>query len=370
MATRGSTHARAEGHEHEHVRAQPHAQSRGDASHHYTAHHGAPHHGAAHHASRAGNERRVFGVMVMTGAFTVVQAIGGWFSGSLALLADSAHMLGDTAALAMAWLAFRVARRPADRMRSYGYHRFEILVAFVNGLALAAIGVWLLIEAWGRVRHPQPVLGEPMLLVAAFGLAVNVAGYLVLRGGDGHNLNLRAALLHVAGDLLGSLAAIVAAVVILLTGWTPIDPLLAALVGLLVLRGAVDLVRRSAHVLMEGVPEGCDVEAVRVDLRAHVPGVRGVHHVHAWTLSAGRTMVTLHLDLAPDASAAAAVAGAKARLKSRFGFAHSTIEVERGQCADAAAGPTGELDCDPSGHIRAGHAEAGSPRTSPKGDSP
>lgn len=300
--------------------------------------HAHPHHHDHAHAHGAppgrDSERRLLWVLVLTAAFMVIEAVGGVLAGSLALLADAGHMLSDTAALAFALAAFRLARRPHDEKRSYGYHRFQILAAFVNGLVLFAVGGWIVVEAVARLREPAPVLAGPMLAIAAAGLAVNVIGYLVLRGGDRGNLNLGAARLHVLSDLLGSVAAIVAAVVILATGWTPIDPLLSVLVSLLILRGAWQVTRHAGHVLMEGTPEGFDDVALKADLRAEVPGVLDVHHVHAWMLTAERPMVTLHVRLAPATDHALALAAIKARLKERFGIGHSTVQIESAECAD------------------------------------
>jgi len=284
--------------------------------------------------SSADGERRMFWVLLLTGGFMVVEAVGGWLAGSLALIADAGHMLSDTAALALAWAAFRVARRPHDAKRSYGYHRFEIIVAFANGLALFAIAAWICVEAVGRLRAPVPVLGMPMLLVASAGFVVNLVALYVLRGGDRANLNVRAALLHVLGDLLGSAGAIAAAIVILATGWTPIDPILSILMTLLILRGAWDVTRRAGHVLMEGAPDGFDAAGLRTDLLAAVPGVADVHHVHAWMLNTERSLVTLHVRLAPAADAGAALAAIKVRLKERHGIAHSTVQIDHGDCLD------------------------------------
>jgi cobalt-zinc-cadmium efflux system protein len=282
----------------------------------------------------ADNERRVFWVMVLTAGFMVVEVVGGWLSGSLALIADAGHMLSDTAALGLAWLAFRLGRRPADAQRSYGYYRFEILAAFVNGLALFVVAAWVCFEAWQRVRVPVPVLATPMLAVAVAGFAVNLAGFVILRGASHDNVTLRSALIHVVGDLAGSAATIAAAIVILVGGWTPIDPILSVFVAVLVVRAAWDIVRRSGHVLMEGSPEGFSSRALRNDLVEHVQGIRGVHHVHAWMITAERPMVTLHLELEPSADAARVMAAVKLRLKHEFGFDHSTIQIDPAGCPD------------------------------------
>jgi len=302
---------------------------------HGAAGHAHPHGGHAHHPrGAADSERRMLWVLALTAGFMVVEAVGGWLAGSLALIADAGHMLSDTAALGLAWAALRVARRPHDEKRTYGYHRVEILAAFVNGLVLFAISAWICFEAIGRLRAPVPVLGLPMLVVALAGLAVNVVAFLVLRRSDRGNLNVRAALLHVLSDLLGSVAAIIAAAVILATGWTPIDPILSILLTLLILRGAWNVTRSAAHVLMEGAPDGFDAVALRTDLLAVVPGLADVHHVHAWMLNAERTVVTLHVRLAPSTDAKAALAAVKVRLKERFGIAHSTVQVDPDECLD------------------------------------
>jgi len=273
-------------------------------------------------------------VLVLTATFMVAEAVGGWLAGSLALIADAGHMLSDTAALGLAWAGFRMARRPSDAKRSYGYHRFQILAAFANGLALFAIAAWIVFEAVGRLRSPVPILGVPMLAVAAAGLAVNLVALFVLRAGDRDNLNVRAALLHVIGDLLGSVGAIAAAIVILATGWTPIDPILSMFMTVLILRGAWDVTGRAGHVLMEGAPDGFDVAALRADLIAAVPGVTDVHHVHAWMLTAERPLVTLHVCLASSVEPNAALAAIKTRLRDEFGIAHSTVQIDPADCPD------------------------------------
>ena len=202
-----------------------------------------------------GNIRRVTIALCLTGTFMIVEVIGGILSGSLALLADAGHMLTDTMALGLAAVAFRVSKRPADHRLTYGYQRFQILAAFVNGLCLLLIVGWILFEAGRRFISPPDVMGDTMLIVATAGLFVNLVAFIVLHGGDRDNLNIRGAALHVAGDLMGSVAAIVAALVILQTGWMPIDPLLSVAVAMLILRSAWLLVQRSAHVLLPIIPE-------------------------------------------------------------------------------------------------------------------
>mgnify|MGYP001822111081 CR=1 FL=1 len=275
------------------------------------------------------NLTRVLIALVLTGAFMIVEVIGGILSGSLALLADAGHMLTDTMALALAAAAFHVSKRPAAGNLTYGYQRFQILAAFVNGLSLLVIVGWILYEAIDRFITPRDVLGETMLVVAAAGLVVNVIAFAVLHTGDQENLNIRGAALHVAGDLLGSVAAIVAAVVIIYTGWMLIDPLLSLAVAALILRSAWTLVKRSSHVLLEGAPEWLDVDDMQARIVANVPGVGGIHHVHVWGLTPQQLMLTMHLTLAGNAdSQSAVVRGVKQYLDAEYGIGHSTIEVE------------------------------------------
>jgi cobalt-zinc-cadmium efflux system protein len=306
-----------------------------DHSHGAHAGHTQSHAGHAHDAGER-NERRLLLAAALTSITLVAEVAGGIISGSLALLADAGHMLTDAAALILAWLAVRFSRRPADWKRTYGFERFEVLAAFSNGLALFFISAMICYEAIERIYEPVEVLGGPMLAIAAVGLCVNVATMLILRNGGEANLNVRAALLHVMSDLLGSVAAIAAALIILQTGWTPIDPILSIAITLLILRSAWLITKDAGHILLEGAPSGLDVREVQKDLEATVPDVQSIHHVHAWSLSENRRIMTLHAltcDGVPPEQVAAAI---KARLKQQFGVVHATVEVEHHDCADAA----------------------------------
>ena len=292
--------------------------------------HGPDQHGHAHAAPKDATSARAVGIAaLLTGGFMLVEVVGGLVAGSLALIADAGHMLTDFAALAMAWLAFRIARRPADRRRTYGFDRLSVLAAFTNGLALFAVTIWILIEAIERLTDPRPIAGGLMFAIATLGLCVNLAAFWALSRGDRGNLNLRAALLHVAGDLLGSVGAIAAALVILWTAWTPIDPILSVFVSLLILRSAWVVVRDSAHILLEGTPTDFDAAEIAVDLRDRIPGIAEIRHLHAWSITEARPMVTLEAVLAPDGDPEAVRRAAKARLASRFGFDHATVETCR-----------------------------------------
>jgi cobalt-zinc-cadmium efflux system protein len=289
----------------------------------------------SHAHTTSSNMRRVIFALVLTGTFMFVEVIGGILSGSLALLADAGHMLTDTMALALAAVAFHISKRPADAKRSFGYHRFQILAAFVNGLSLLVIVAWILFEAVVRFIDPPDVLGETMLVIAAIGLLVNLASFVVLHGGDRENLNIRGAALHVAGDLLGSVAAIVAAVVIIYTGWMAIDPILSVAVAMLILRSAWALVRRSAHVLLEGSPEWFDSSAMQENLVASFSEVCGVHHVHVWGLTPQELMLTMHVQVTEQTEdRTEVVRRIKKMLKRDYGIGHSTVEIETDDCAD------------------------------------
>jgi cobalt-zinc-cadmium efflux system protein len=316
----------------------PHCPPPGRTEHDHS-HHG-HHHGHGHGHDHGANARAVGIAALLTGGFMVVEVAGGLVSGSLALIADAGHMLTDFASLAMAWLAFRVARRPADSRRTYGFDRVSVLAAFVNGVALFAIAAWITVEAARRLAAPHPIAGELMLAVAAGGLAVNVLAFWVLSRGDRGNLNMRAALLHVVGDLLGSAAAIAASLVILATGWTPVDPLLSVLVALLILRSAWSVVRDSAHILLEGTPADFDAASIAADIRAAVPHVKAVRHLHGWSISEARPMVTLEAVIAPAGDPDTTRRAIKARLADRFGFDHATVEVH-GEEADPRLPATG-----------------------------
>lgn len=296
-------------------------------------------HGHSHagHTGHAQNERAIGWAALLTGSFLVVEVIGGLLAGSLALLADAGHMLTDAASLGLAWGAFRIARRPSDRQRTYGFHRFQVLAAFTNGLTLVFIALAIVYAAIGRLYVPVEVLGRPMLVIAAVGLAINVGSFLILHGAERANLNVRGAMLHVLGDLAGSVATIVAALVILWSGWTTIDPLLSVLVAVLIVVSAWSLLRESGHILLEGTPRGLDVRALRDDLMASVPGVEDVHHVHAWSLTEERPMVTMHVRIPDPAVSAHVSAAVKARLAARHHIDHATVEIECEDCADDAA---------------------------------
>ncbi|MBS0470917.1 MAG: cation transporter [Proteobacteria bacterium] len=309
-----SQHAHEEGHDH--------------AGHGHGGHHGHAH-------PKVTDEGRIGWAFVIIIAFMAIEVAGGLMSGSLALLADAGHMVSDAAALGMSWAAIRVGKRPADSGQSYGYKRLEVLVAFVNGCALFVVAGWIVFEAARRIASPVHVLGGTMLAVAIAGLLANIVAFLVLNGGNRANLNMRSAWLHVLGDLLGFVVTIIAAGVILETGWSPIDPLLSVFVALMILRSAYGVVKESAHILLEGTPTHLSADLMRSDLLAAIPSVEDVHHIHIWSLTSEQPMVTLHARCAGGADAGQIMTAINQRLREKFGVVHATIQIDpAGDCVE------------------------------------
>ncbi len=290
-------------------------------------------HGAGGHCHtpkvNESNRWRVGLAALLTGIFMLAEVAGGLISGSLALLADAGHMLTDFAALAMAWWAFRFATRPANQRYTYGYDRITILVAFVNGFTLLLVAAWIIWEAFHRLSDPSDILVGPMLWVASLGLVVNLIVFWILLGADQENLNIRGAVLHVIGDLLGSVAAIVAGLIILTTGWVLADPILSVLVALLILRSAWSLVKDSAHVLLQGAPKGADVGQIEKDLTEYVEGLTRVENLRIWSLTKERPVMTLTAHIDASVKVEAVSEAIKSRLANQFHIDEVTVEVRR-----------------------------------------
>lgn len=279
-----------------------------------------------HHVGHDSGGGALFKALFFTLGFAIVEVIAGWWSGSLALLSDAGHMLTDSTALGLAALAAALARRPPSKKHTYGLVRLEILAALVNSLAMLGLIVFIAVEAIERLRQPQPVMGEAVMLVAFLGLLVNLAvAWLLHQGGD--SLNTRAALMHVLGDLLGSIAALIAGAVIWATGYMPIDPILSLVVSALILFSAWNLLRESLHVLMEGVPAHIDLDRVAADMAA-IPGVRRVHDLHIWTLSSGQIGLTAHLELDSFDNWDHILHSSRERLDHSHGIRHVTLQAE------------------------------------------
>jgi cobalt-zinc-cadmium efflux system protein len=265
-------------------------------------------------------------VLVLTAVFMVVEAVGGWISGSLALLADAGHMLTDVGALALSLVTAWIAQRPADNTKTYGYLRWEILAALVNGAALFGIAAWIVIEAVQRIQEPEPIRTGLFLAVAAAGLGVNLLCLALLRGSQHGSLNARGAYLHIMGDALGSVGALAAAAIIALTGWTLADPIVSILLSLLILLGAWRLLRESTDILLESVPGHVSIVEVQ-DRMLAVPGVSAVHDLHVWTVTTGMVAMSGHA-VVPDLKSHPGVLEEIRTEMCRLGIGHVTIQLE------------------------------------------
>jgi cobalt-zinc-cadmium efflux system protein len=290
-------------------------------------------HSHAHAHPLPDNEAIVGRAFALIVAFMTVEIAGGLLANSLTLLADAGHMFLDATALGLSWYALRLSKRNNDHTLSYGYHRFQVLAAFINGLTIFALIIWILVEAYSRLLAPEGMLALPALSVAVVGLIVNIVVFRWLHGAE-DNAAVRSAALHVIGDLLGSVAAIIAALSVYLTGWLYADPLLALVIAVILGRGAWRVVKDSAHILLEGVPDGINLKEIADRLAARVPEVIEVHHVHAWALTAEKPLVTLHASVDEQSDLSHVVARMKSVLNDDFGIDHSTIQVEHGQCPD------------------------------------
>ncbi len=275
--------------------------------------------------------------LALTGLVLIAEVIGGLWTGSLALLSDAAHVFMDIFALGMSYGALRLAALPPDDRHTYGFHRLQVLAALANGATLLLVAFEIFREAWERFRNPAPVLAGPMLIVAVVGLIVNLIVALVLRQHDHHDLNVRSAFLHVLGDALASVGVIGAGVVILFTGWTVVDPLVSAAIGVILLMGSGRVLRESLHILAEGMPEGLKASQVAEAMRG-VAGVVEVHDLHVWTVAPGYVALSAHVVLADQALSQTqeVMDGLKRALADRFDIEHTTIQFECASCGQGA----------------------------------
>lgn len=287
-----------------------------------------------HHSSSASSNVWLWPLLLIS-AFAIIEAVGGWLTGSLALLGDAGHMVSDAAALGLAWLGSWIARKPASQQHSFGLMRAEVIVALVNGLLMLLVITFIVLEAIERLQTPRPVLGGEVMLIALLGLAVNIIVALKLHG-DQDSMNQRAALLHVLGDLLGSVAALLAGAVIYFTGWMPIDPILSLFISALILVSTIKLLREVLHVLMEGVPAHLDIAEVTQALST-VPQVRGIHSVHIWALSSQMTALSAHVALDDMQAWREVLTNLRQLLHERFDIDHVTLQPETAADAGESA---------------------------------
>ncbi len=284
--------------------------------------------GHNHATVRAGHERKLWLALGLTGSFMIAEVIGAFVTGSLALLSDAAHMMTDTLALAISLVAIQVAKRAADRKRTFGYARFEILAAAFNALLLFGVAFYILYEAYLRLQAPAEIQSTGMLVIAVLGLIVNLISMRLLSAASGESLNVKGAYLEVWSDMLGSVGVIIAAVVIMLTGWAWVDSVVAAAIGLWVVPRTWTLLKASMNVLLQGVPEGIDIDAVEQAICA-VPGVKDVHDLHIWALTSGKNVLSTHLVVDPAlGSEQQILAQVTELLHEQFDISHVTLQIE------------------------------------------
>jgi cobalt-zinc-cadmium efflux system protein len=289
--------------------------------------------GHAHSHTPAGqNKRRLAIVLGLTTAYLIAEVVGGWLTHSLALLADAGHMLTDVAGLGLALLAIQFAERPATPERTYGFYRVEILAALVNAVVLIGISVYILYEAYQRFRNPQEVQSGAMLAVAAAGLIVNLVGLYLLRAASEESLNMKGAYFEVLADMLASIGVIIAAIIMLTTGWYYADPIISAFIGLFILPRTWMLLKSAVGVLLEGTPSDVNLATLREAI-ATVPGVAAVHDLHVWCLTSGVNAMSVHTVLADHALHDEVLAAVQKRVTHDFKIAHATVQVECEGCA-------------------------------------
>lgn len=288
--------------------------------------------GHDHGTSEIRYEKLLWWALGLTSTFLIAEIIGGLVTNSLALLSDAAHMMTDVIALTVSLIAVRMSRRPADARRTYGYARMEAIGAIINGGLLFVVAGYILWEAVGRFREPPEVASTGMLVIATLGLIVNLMSMRLLRAGSGTSLNVKGAYLEVWSDMLGSVGVIIGAIVIKVTGWTLVDPIIAVLIGLWVLPRTWTLLRQAGHVLMQGVPEGMDVAAIRKRL-IEMPAVQEVHDLHVWSLGTRQVVLTAHIVLAADVPDPETIQVELTRvIEQQFDIHDVTLQVERTSC--------------------------------------
>lgn len=300
-------------------------------SHHHHHHHGHDYHGHQHFdMQREGNQKGLLIALCITAGIMILEFIGGLVTNSLALLSDSGHMLSDTSSLALSLVAIWFANRAASSEKTYGYYRFEVLAALFNGVTLFVIAGFIIYEAYERVLNPQTVASGTMMIIAAIGLGANLlSAWSLLRQGDvKDNVNLRSAYLHVLGDALGSVGALVAGLLMLLFNWYIADPIISVVVALLILKSAWGVLTHSFHILMEGSPAHVDINEIK-ELLKEIDGVKGVHDIHVWTITSGLHSFSCHLQVSDDQDCQAILQKALNLVNEQCGIEHSTIQVEK-----------------------------------------
>jgi len=297
--------------------------------------HAGPHtHGSGTAAGQ--HKGRLKAALALTASFMVVQAIGGLVTGSLALLADSAHMLTDAGGLALALIAIRFAERPATPQKTYGYVRLEILSALLNAVVLLLLTIFILYEAVDRFLNPPPIMAGPMLAVAVVGLVVNLISMKLLSAGSSESLNVKGAYFEVMSDMLGSLGVIIAALIVMFTGWRLADPIVGAGIGLFIIPRTWSLLKQAVHILMEGTPPEIDLVLLEQTIK-EMPGVVAIHDLHVWTITSGLDSMSCHVVIADMTRARETLLAVNEAMKAKFNLTHTTVQIEDQALRDAEA---------------------------------
>lgn len=298
-------------------------------SHGHSHSHAHGHHHGGHHSARSGNKKGILIALLITASIAVLEFFGGLITNSLALLSDSGHMLSDASSLVLSLIAIWFAARPASSRRSFGYYRTEILAALLNGITLFIIAGFIIREAYGRFFDPPTVSTGPMMLIAFIGLGANLASaWALLKKGDVKgNINYRSAYLHVLGDALGSVGAILGGILMWAFGWYIFDPIISVLVALLILKGAWGVIAQSLHVLMEGVPASIDQNKVKDDLE-RIMGVQEVHDLHIWSITSGMDSLSCHLVIGEQEDQQRILQEALSMLEEQYRITHATVQIE------------------------------------------
>lgn len=293
-------------------------------------HHGHGHdHQHGHSHGHSANKRALFTAFLLIAAFMIVEVIGGLLTNSLALIADAGHMLSDAAALGLSFFALKIGEKKSSNSKTYGYKRFEIIAAALNGLTLIIISLYIFFEAFQRFVNPPEVQSMGMLVISSIGLLVNIAAaWILMRGDKDENLNVRSAFLHVLGDMLGSVGAIAAALLMIFFGWGLADPIASVIVAILIIISGWRVAKDSLHILMEGVPEQIKMENVKSSL-CKIPSVKDVHDLHIWSITSGMPMLSCHISINEIGKHDQVLEQAQGILHDEFGIEHSTIQVEK-----------------------------------------
>ena len=288
----------------------------------------------SHHSFAGKNKKNLKIVFILTFCFMIVEAVGGYLTNSLALIADAAHMFTDTGALGLALIAIWFAERPPTADKTYGYYRAEILAALVNSIVLLLISFFILYEAWQRLNNPPEVLSKPMLLIASIGLVINLVGMKLLSEGSAQSLNMKGAYLEVFSDMLGSIGVIIASLLIMFKGWEIADPIVSIAMAVFILPRTWHLLKQVIHVLLEGTPSHIEIAEVERELEK-IEGVVAVHDTHVWTIISGIDAMTAHVEIEDFSDAKIILPEVKKLLIQKFGIIHSTIQLETDECNES-----------------------------------